>query len=101
MTRGWLWVYTMIRLEPKTDSLATKRRPYHFNAKLNKNACVESSSLHAIPEVVCVEEAIELWIQVDDIDASLCGIPNNGTGKLASVVVLFCVDAQAAVDAEF
>jgi hypothetical protein len=51
--------------------------------------------------MVCIEEAVELWIQVDHIDASLCGIPNNGTGKFASVVVLLCVDAQTAVDAEF
>jgi len=51
--------------------------------------------------VVCVEEAIELRVQVDDIDAPLCGIPNNGTGKVASVVVLFSIDAQAAVNTKF
>jgi hypothetical protein len=60
-----------------------------------------ASPLHAVPEVVCVEEAIEFGIQVDDIDASLCSIPNNGTGKVASVVVLFSVDAQAAVNTKF
>ena len=59
------------------------------------------TALHAVPEMVRVKEAIELGIQVDDIDASLCGISNNGTGKVASVVVLFGIDAQAAVYTQF
>jgi hypothetical protein len=59
------------------------------------------ASLHAVPEMVCVEEAIELGIQIDDIDASLCSIPNNGTRKVASVVVLFSINTQTAVNTKF
>jgi hypothetical protein len=51
--------------------------------------------------VVCIEEAIELWIQVNNIDASLCSIPNNSAGKVTGVVVLFGIDAQTAVNTKF
>lgn len=80
-----------------------KDAPTGFHSKqkqIIKCKC-EAIRLHAVPEVVCVEEAIELRIQIDDIDAPLCSIPNNGTGKVASVVVLFGVNAQAAVNTEF
>jgi hypothetical protein len=66
-----------------------------------RSANVRLLLLHAVPEVVRIEEAIELWIQVDNIDASLCRIPNNSTRKVASVVVLFSIYAQTAVNTKF
>lgn len=57
--------------------------------------------LEAVPKVVCVKEAVEFGVEVDDIDAALCGIPNDGTGEVASVLVLLGIDSQAAIDAQF
>ena len=102
MTGKRRWVYTLIRTKTKNELLCQpiqpqpKERPSH--QKVQTNARLLS---HAVPEVVCVEEAIELRVQIDDIDASLCSIPDNGTGKVASVVVLFSIDAQAAVNTKF
>ena len=80
----------------------TKQTPKNAPPTRNSKRCKYGvSPLHAVPEVICVEEAIEFGVQVNDIDSSLCSIPNNGTGKVASVVVLLSVDAQAAVNTKF
>lgn len=102
MTRKRRWVYTLIRTKPKTKPCIRQSNHDQRDAPptidLKHKTQTEASPLHAVPEVVCVEEAIKLRVQVDNIDASLCSIPNNGTGKVASVVVLFGIDAQAAVN---
>jgi hypothetical protein len=109
MTCERRWVYTLVQPESKTNSfdnqsdhgLQNRKRPSQGTENPKKCKCEACPLLHAVPEVVCIEEAIELWIQVNNIDASLCSIPNNGTGKVASVVVLFSINAQAAVNTKF
>jgi hypothetical protein len=77
--------------------------PPTFNLKpvIQRDTNVRLSPLHAVPEMVCVEEAIELGIQINDIDTSLCSISNNSTRKVASVVVLFSINTQTAVNTKF
>jgi hypothetical protein len=94
-------IYTDLRRQFKTKSNQNpKDAPPTFTKNPDRCKC-EASPLHAVPKVVCVEEAIEFRIQIDDIDASLCGIPNNSTRKVASVMVLFSIDSQTAVNTEF
>lgn len=53
------------------------------------------------PEIVCVEVAGELGVDVYDVHVSLCGVANDGLVVLASSGVGFDVDAEGTVELEF
>lgn len=52
----------------------------------------------APPEVVCVEEAIELGVYGDDADITAVSPPHDGPADLTGAVVDIGVDAEGAID---
>src|SRR5699024_8039440 len=63
-------------------------------------ATANCSSSQGLPKVVCVKEARELLVHVDDVDVALAVVAHHGTGPLAVAAVALNVDAQAAIHLE-
>ena len=63
----------------------------------NSNEIILYSS-HASPKVVCIEEAVELGIDSDDIDSPTSRIPDDSALELARSSILLGIDAQGAID---
>lgn len=80
------------------------QRVYPKSARLlhAPTAKTEAPTSHsqASPKVICVEEAVKLGINIDDIDIAPLPVPNNSPLDLARDGVLLSIDTQRAIDTQ-
>lgn len=85
----------------KYINASTSRTPTPVIAIINhvNNKSKHALALHCLPEIVCVEESGEFWIDVDYMNIALATISDNGLVVVASVVG-FNINSKGAIDLE-